>query len=178
LKKIIISSVLLVLVTFTGKAQSYEHTITGSGGVFGKGYGGVFSINYNLSEVSFVQGSLFVSHDTYKKAIEIPYSSYNAVFSYFTTIWSTPRRFYVLSGGIGPNIGYESINNGQKDIDDVVSIEGGNSKVLFGAAGTLEFDMLVSEQYSLIFRSTQFYHLNSGIGNFANFSGLGIRYYF
>ncbi len=173
---------LVMLVPYIGIAQSYEHTITGSGGLFGQGYGGEFSVNYNISETSFIQGAFFVSIDTYQEGnqetIDIPYSNYNAVVSYFTTLWSTPRRFYVLSGGLGPVIGYESINNGNQEISDVVSIEGGESKVLFGAAGSLEFDMLISEQYSLIFRTTQFYHLNSEIGNFTNFSGLGIRYYF
>ena len=179
MKKITILLVLALLsISFLGSAQSYEHTVTGSGGLFGQGYGGEFSVNYNISEISFIQGAFFVSIDTYKEAIDVPYSNYNAVLSYFTTLWSTPRRFYVLSGGIGPVVGYESINNGQQEIDEVVSIEGGESRVLFGAAGSLEFDILVSEQYSLIFRTTQFYHINSEIGNFTNFSGAGIRYYF
>ena len=168
----------LILQNFASFAQSYEHTVTGTGGLFGQGYGGVFSVNYNMSEVSFVQGAVFVSVDTYQEAIDVPYTSYNVVASYFTTLWSTPRRFYVLSGGLGPVGGYESINNGKKDISETLFIEGGDSKVVFGAAASLEFDVLVSEQYSLIFRSTQFYHVNSTIGNFTNFSGVGVRYYF
>lgn len=173
---LLISSLLLGSVFC--RAQSYSHTFTGLGGVFGKGFGGEVTLNYNLSERSFLQGAVYTAVATIdKNDFSIPYSNYSVAGSFYTSIISSHRQTYILSAGLGPTVGYETVNNGENELTNIVSVEG-KSTIIYGAVGGLEFDMLVSEHYSLIVKSSQFYHVNSDFGTLTNFTGIGLRYYF
>lgn len=148
------------------------------GGIFGDGYGGEITFNTNLNEKSFTQIALDVAMDTYKSGEKsIPYSSYTLSYSYVTTLYSTGRRMKVLSIGGGALAGYELVNNGANSLSNIVSLNG-KSKFIYGAVVTAEIDIIISEHFSLIVKTSEFYHANSDFGKFTNFSGGGFRYYF
>lgn len=177
MKTIFILAVLLFF-SILGHGQAYTNTASVTGGIAGNGYGGEITINTNLGEKDFIQIALDVAVDNFVQGeVSVPYSSYVASYSYFTTLYSTGRRKQVLSAGIGGVVGYELVNNGDKDLSNIVTVEG-DSGFIYGAQATAELDVIISEHYSLVLKTTQFYHVNSEFGNLTNFSGLGIRYYF
>ena len=141
--------------------QSYTNTFSVSGGMFGEGYGGEFTLDTNLSETTFTELALNVSIANYQSGIKsIPYSSLTASYSYFITLYSRNRRMQALSLGGGVLAGYEMVNNGEV------------------AVLTGDIDIIVSEHISLIIRTSEYFHANSDFGSFTNYTGLGLRYYF
>lgn len=150
----------------------------GAGGIAGNGYGGEITYNSNLNEKTFTQIALDVAIDNFLSGeTSVPYSSYALSYSYFITLYSTGRRMQALSIGLGALVGYELVNNGETDLSNIVSVDG-ESGFLYGGQATAELDIIISEHYSLVLKTTQFYHVNSDFGNLTNFSGLGVRYYF
>lgn len=161
-----------------GFSQSYTNTFSGSGGIFGDGYGGELTYNTNLTENTFTQIALNVTLTNFSSgSITIPYSSYTASYSYFFTLYSRNRRMQVLSLGGGALAGYEGVNGGNTEITNVVSVNG-ESKFIYGAVLTGDLDIILTEHFSLLIKSSQFYHINSDFGAFTNYTGIGLRYYF
>ncbi|HET8738018.1 MAG TPA: conjugal transfer protein TraO [Pricia sp.] len=159
-------------------SQSYSHTFSASGGIFGDGYGGEVTLNTNLSENSFTQIAFDLSVANYGSGeVSLPYSSFAASYSYFITVYSRNRRTQVLSIGGGAMAGYELVNKGEAAISNVVFLDG-HSKFIFGGVGSIDLDIILSEHISLVVKSAQFYHINSDFGAFTNYSGIGLRYYF
>lgn len=159
-------------------SQSYSHTFSASGGIFGEGYGGELTVQNSLSENTFTQIAFDVSVANYESGeVSLPYSSFAASYSYFVTVYSRNRRMQVLSIGGGPMAGYELVNKGEDAISNVVFLNG-QSKFIFGGVGTIDLDIILSEHISLVVKSAQFYHINSDFGKFTNYSGMGLRYYF
>ncbi len=150
----------------------------GAGGIFGDGYGGEFTYNTYRSELAFTQVALAVSVDNFVSGeVTIPYSSFALSYSYFRSLYRTGRKPKVISVGGGALVGYELANNGNNDLSNIVSLNG-ESKFIYGALASAELDYTVSEHFSLVARTVQFYHANSDFGKLTNFSGVGIRYYF
>ena len=177
MKKTVPTTLSILFSTFLF-SQSYNNTFSVTGGIFGDGFGGEATFNNNLDEVSFTQIALDVSMDSFLVGdVSIPYSSYALSYSYFTTLYSTARRMKVLSVGAGGVVGYELVNNGNNDLSNIVFVDG-ESKFIYGLQGTLEIDIIISEHYSLLVKTTQFYHVNSDFGKLTNYSGVGLRYYF
>ncbi len=163
---------------FLGASQSYTNTFTASGGFFGDGYGGELTYNTNLSETTFTQIALNVTLTNFESgSTQVPYSSYTASYSYFLTLYSRNRRMQALSVGGGLLAGYEAVNGGNSEITNVVSVVG-DSKFIYGGVVSADIDIILSEHFSLVLKTSQFYHLNSDFGKFTNYSGLGLRYYF
>ncbi|QLG46864.1 conjugal transfer protein TraO [Costertonia aggregata] len=171
-------SLLFNLFSYVLTGQAYTNTVMVSGGIAGNGYGGELTYNNNLNESTFIQIALNVAVDNFTSGeINVPYSSFTASYSYFLTLFSTGRRMQVLSAGLGGLAGYELVNNGDNDLSNIVSVNG-ESRFIYGAQATAELDIIISERYSLVLKTVQFYHVNSDFGNLTNFSGVGIRYYF
>jgi len=161
-----------------GSSQTYAKTFSVSGGIFGDGYGGEVTYNNNLSETTFTQIALGGTFTNYTSGTtSIPYYSFTASYSYFLTVLSRNRRMQALSLGAGALAGYESVNNGNVNLSNIVSVDG-DSKFIYGAVLTADLDVILTEHISLMVKTSEFYHVNSDFGKFTNYSGIGIRYYF
>ncbi|MBU2976034.1 conjugal transfer protein TraO [Zobellia sp. B3R18] len=159
-------------------SQTYSNTFSVSGGLFGDGYGGEITYNTNLSETTHTQIALNGTYANYKSgAVRIPYMSVTASYSYFITVYSRNRKMQSLSLGGGALAGYESVNNGNLQLSNIVSVDG-ESKFIYGGVVTADLDIILTEHLSLLIKTSEFYHVNSDFGNLTNYSGLGIRYYF
>jgi len=159
-------------------SQTYTKTFSASGGIFGYGYGGELTYNNNLSENTRTQIALNVTFTNEESgSTAIPYSSFTASYSYFMTVLSRNRRMQSLSLGGGVLAGYESVNNGQVELSNIVSVDG-ESKFIFGGVVSADLDIILTEHLSLLVKTSEFYHVNSDFGKFTNYSGIGIRYYF
>ncbi|CAM3511809.1 conjugal transfer protein TraO [Zobellia roscoffensis] len=173
-------TVLLLLLCFpiVVFSQTYSNTFSVSGGLFGDGYGGEITYNTNLSENTYTQIALNGTSTNYKSgSASIPYTSVTASYSYFLTVWNRNRKMQSLSLGGGALAGYESVNNGNVELNNIISVDG-ESKFIFGAVVTADLDIILTEHLSLLVKTSEFYHVNSDFGNLTNYSGLGIRYYF
>ncbi|WP_158978327.1 conjugal transfer protein TraO [Cellulophaga sp. L1A9] len=169
--------VVLLLSNFI-HAQAFSSSVMGAVGKFGDGYGGEMTYNSNLDEYSFTQIALDVSLSNYTSGeVTIPYSSYTVSYSYFTTLYATARRYKVLSIGAGLLAGYELVNGGDEAFSNIVFLDG-QSKLIYGGTVGAEIDIIISNHMSIVAKTSQFYHMNSDFGEFTNFSGIGLRYYF
>ncbi|WP_405266358.1 conjugal transfer protein TraO [Cellulophaga sp. Ld12] len=169
---------IVLLVSNFIHAQAFSNSVMGAAGKFGDGYGGEMTFNTNLDEYSFTQIALDVSLSNYTSGeVTIPYSSYTVSYSYFTTLYATARRYKVLSFGAGLLAGYELVNGGNEAFSNIVFLDG-QSKLIYGGTIGAEIDVIISNRLSIVAKTSQFYHMNSDFGQFTNFSGLGLRYYF
>lgn len=168
----------ILLVSNFINAQAFSNSVMGAAGKFGDGYGGEMTFNTNIDEYSFTQIALDVSLSNYESGeVSIPYSSYTVSYSYFTTLYATARRYKVLSIGAGLLAGYELVNGGDNAFSNIVFLDG-QSKLIYGGTIGAEIDVIISNHMSIVAKTSQFYHMNSDFGQFTNFSGIGLRYYF
>ena len=168
----------LIVLPFTVSSQVLAHSASISGGIYGDGYGGELSYISYLGENSFTQIAVNGTYINFKSGnVTIPYYSATASYSYFITVLSRDRKMQSLSLGGGLLGGYESANNGKEELSNIVSLSG-KSKLIFGPVLSADLDIIISNHYSVMIKTSQAYHINSDFGKFTNYSGIGIRYYF
>jgi len=159
-------------------SQVYSNSASVTGGIYGDGYGGELAYYRYLGEYSFTQIALNGTYINFKSgSTVIPYYSVTGSFSYFITVLSRDRKRQALSLGGGFLVGYESANNGKVELSNIVSLDG-KSKLIFGPVLSADLDIIISNSYSVVLKTSQAYHINSDFGKFTNYSGIGIRYYF
>lgn len=172
--------VLLLLCFSVVSSAQYSKTASLTGGIYGDGYGGEFTFNTMLNDRSFTQIALNGTYTNFKNGeVDVPYLSVTGSYSYFFTVLTLrSRRIFQqsLSVGGGALVGYESVNNGQVELTNIVSVAG-KSKLIFGGVVSLDYDIIISEYFSLVLKTSEAYHANSDFGKFTNYSGIGLRYY-
>lgn len=179
MKQSIIIFLLLLYFPAAIFSQVYKNTFGVNVGTHGYGYGGEITYNNNLSDKAFVQIALNTAFKSYEGGnVEIPYYDFTASYSYFLTVLNLgTKKRKTLSLGGGGLLGYELVNNGQVELSNIVKLNG-KSKFIFGAVISADIDITLSEHYSLMIKNSEFYHVNTDFGNFTNYSGIGLRYYF
>ena len=159
-------------------SQVFPQSASASGGIYGDGYGGELAYYSYLGENSFTQIAVNGTFTNFTSgSTVIPYYSITASYSYFLTVLSRDRKRQALSLGGGFLVGYESANNGELELSNIVSVDGEN-KLIFGPVLTADLDIIINNNYSVVIKTSQSYHINSDFGKFTNYSGIGLRYYF
>ena len=78
--------------------------------------------------------------------------------------------------GGGGVIGYEVINNGNNTLDTGAMIDG-KSRFIYGIYAGVEWEMVLGNDLSLLIKANEYYHINSDVGNFYPYAGIGLRYF-
>lgn len=150
-----------------------------SGGYVEDGYGGMFNFNFQKDRYSYWHFGVFAGFtvDRETQGYEIPYNVINFQPGYFRRIVQSrgfkPISLYLGAGGV---LGYEIVNNGSNELFNGAEITA-ESQFIYGGFVGLELDYAFSESWSLVAKANEYYHVNSDIGNWYPFIGVGLRYY-
>lgn len=171
-------TLLLLTIPKLLSAQVFSKSLSLSGGIYGEGYGAELTFTNYIGENSFTQIVLNgTAHSFQVEEVSVPYFSMVSSYSYFITVLSRHRKEQSISLGGGVLAGYESVNNGNVELSNIVSVSG-KSQFIYGGVVSADLDIIISENLSLLIKTSQAYHMNSDFGNLSNYSGLGLRYYF
>lgn len=174
-------SIVFILFSLTiGNAQNggnYASSIGVSGGYAEDGYGIIATYNYHLNRNRYAQLSIFGAIAEDKGTFDIPYNIFTVQPGYFIKVWEE-RRFkrYSINLGGGGIIGFEVINNGNNELETGAIIDA-RSQFIYGVYAGMEGEITISNSFSILIKANEYYHINSDIGNFYPYAGIGIRYF-
>jgi len=165
---------------------SFQHTFSVSAGTYDDdGYGGEVTYNTTINDKFFTQIALNGTYSNFQSGdTSVPYYNFTGSYSLFFTVFTLRhrRKFQQkFSIGGGAVVGYESVNNGERDITPILVVELDEdelSGVIYGGVATLDLDIIFNNNISIVIKTSQFYHLNTKVGALTNYSGIGIRYFF
>lgn len=162
-----------------GSSYGQHSAISLTSGITEDGGAVLASYNYYLNNDNFIQGSVFVSFakDKYLSDISIPYNDFTVNAGYYKKIIKSKNNFFKVSLGLGGVFGYESVNNGDKELVNGALVKS-ESGFIYGAFAGLDTDIYLSESFSVVVKINEYYHHNSDVGQFVAFAGGGIRYFF
>ena len=168
---------LLMLCLANAQNGNYASSVGLSGGYAEDGFGVMATYNYHLSRDRYAQLSIFAAVAEDKGFFDIPYNIFTVQPGYYFKVLEQKnfKKWAVNLGG-GAIIGYEVINNGNSLLDTGAIIDA-KSQFIYGGFLGLEGELTLSNSFSLLLKANEYYHINSDIGNFYPYAGLGLRYF-
>ncbi|WP_299248367.1 conjugal transfer protein TraO [uncultured Aquimarina sp.] len=167
---------LLFLCSNTLFAQSHKIALSFTGGIVQDGFGGMITGDYKVNEFDYLQFNIQASFATFEQNnIDIPVDTYSFNAGFFFDVLRNNSRTFALSLGAGGIIGYETINDNDPNIDlnQILNIE--TNTLVYGAYAGLDADLFVSPVVAINFKLNETYHVNSEIGEFTPYAGLGVK---
>ncbi len=173
-------AVILVTVSFSLTAQrrgNLASSVGVSGGYVEDGYGAMGTFNFHPNRFQYFQISILAAIAEDKGRNDIPYNIFTVQPGLFYRVYISPRRknFSVHLGG-GGLFGYEVINNGSNELPNGALIDG-KSQFIYGMFVGAEVELAIGDDFSLLLKANEFYHVNSDVGNFYPYIGAGLRYF-
>ncbi len=168
----------LIYVTFLNAQNgNYASSVGLSSGYAEDGFGIMGTYNYHLNRNRYAQMSIFAAIAEDKGTFNIPYNIFTVQPGYFFKLWEQ-RSFkrYALNIGGGGIIGYEVINNGNNLLENGAIIDA-KSQFLYGAYVGLEGEITLSNDFSILLKANEYYHVNSDVGSYYPYGGIGLRYF-
>jgi len=169
----------MLVVSSWGYAQSgnYASSVGLSGGYAEDGFGIMGTYNYHLNRNRYAQLSIFAAIAEDKGTFNIPYNIFTVQPGYFIKVWEQKNfKKYALNVGGGAIIGYEVINSGNNLLDTGAIIDA-KSQFIYGVFLGLEGEITLSNDFSVLLKANEYYHVNSDVGNFYPYAGIGLRYF-
>lgn len=169
--------ILFISINYASNAQNYSSSIEMSSGYVQNGFGIQGSYNYDLNKKEYIKSSL-LTYFTKEKYTDISLKTTTITLNvgYYNTVWTNLRQTLKTSLGVGIIGGYESINNDNTELPNGALINS-DSRFIYGMFIASEHDIYLSNKYSLIVKFHEYYHINSDVGKFIPFIGIGVRYY-
>lgn len=169
---------LLLVIGLNANAQSYSDAFSVNVGVVQDGIGGLFNYNYFMDRHDFIDAGLLVTvaNYNYKEGIKIPYNDFTFNAGYSKNVFFNYQNTFNINIGAGGIFGYETINKGDKNLENGAKIIS-ESGFIYGAYLGLDLDYSLSDVLSVSLKANQYYHANSSLGDFVPFVGLGARIY-
>ncbi|WP_299220777.1 conjugal transfer protein TraO [uncultured Aquimarina sp.] len=171
-----IALVLLFLCSNELFAQSHKIALSLTGGVVQDGFGGMITGDYKVNEFDYLQFNVQASFATFEQnSIDIPVDTYSFNAGFFFDILRNNSRTFALSLGAGGTIGYETINNDDPNIavNQILNIK--TNTLVYGAYAGLDADLFISPVVAINIKLNETYHVNSEIGEFTPYAGLGVK---
>jgi hypothetical protein len=168
----------LLVIGFNANAQSYSDAFSVNLGVVQDGVAGLFNYNYFMDRHDFIDAGLLltVANYKYKEEIKIPYNDFTFNAGYSKNVFFNYQNTFNINIGAGGVFGYETINKGDKNLENGAKIIS-ESGFIYGAYLGLDFDYSLNDALSVSLKLNQYYHANSSLGYFVPFVGLGARIY-
>lgn len=161
----------------TAQGKAYASSIGISAGYAEDGIGFMATYNHHVNRNQFAQLSIFGAIAEDKGDYEIPYQVFTVQPGYFLKVLEqrTFKRYALHIGG-GGVFGYEIINKGNSNLANGAIIDA-RSQFLYGVFAGIEVEYMLGNALSLLIKANEYYHINSDIGNFYPYGGIGIRYF-
>lgn len=169
--------IFFIIVNYASNAQNYSSSVEMYSGYVQNGFGIQGGYNYNLNKKEYIKTSLltYFSKEKYLD-ISLKTTTISLNIGYYNTVWSNLRQTLNTSLGGGVIGGYESINNKNTELPNGALIMS-ESRFIYGVFIGSEHDVYLTNNYSLIAKFQEYYHVNSDVGKFIPFIGVGLRYY-
>lgn len=172
-------TILVVFIAALGHSQSgnYASSVGLSGGYAEDGFGIMATYNYHLNRNRYAQLSVFAAIAEDKGSFDIPYNIFTVQPGYFIKVWEQKNfKKYAINVGGGGIIGYEVINNGNSILSNGAILDA-RSQFIYGVFLGLEGEITLSNDFSLLLKANEYFHINSDVGQFYPYAGLGLRYF-
>jgi len=171
---------LLLCFAFSSTAQSggsLASSIGLSGGYVEDGLGGMATFNFHPNRYKYFQVSVLAAFAQDNGTSQIPYNIFTIQPGLFYRVYIAPKRknFSLHLGG-GGLFGYEIINNGSNELPSGAIIAG-KSQFIYGVFAGAEAEVALSNDFSILIKVNEYYHINSDVGNFYPYLGAGLRYF-
>ena len=156
---------------------NYASSVGISGGYAEDGFGIMATYNYHLNRNRYAQLSVFVAIAEDKGSFDIPYNIFTVQPGYFIKVWEQKNfKKYGVNLGGGGIFGYEVINNGNSLLSNGAILDA-KSQFIYGIFAGIEGEIALSNDFSLLIKANEYYHINSDVGKFYPYAGLGLRYF-
>lgn len=177
----IYTGIIFLFLTLFGKLELRAQYPTSSVGFVGgyaeDGYGMTLNFNYYVSRTDYVQGAVYASFSKEnQRQFEIPFDIFTTNFGYYKRVYGSLRETYIINLGVGAVMGYEVVNNGVSLLNNGAIIDS-KTNFIYGAFGSVELEIPVTNKWSFLAKYNQFYHKNSDLGELTLFVGGGIRFF-
>lgn len=156
--------------------QNSSASITGGYTTNGVAFMGNYNFDLNSNSYIHTSGSYGISTSKVNQ-YEIDYNTLFLNIGYYYNIHRSLNRRFTISLGGGGLIGYEDINNGNEALE-TGAIVNADSTTIYGAFIGADTSYSISDYLSLALIIKEDYHINSDLGNFNFYSGVGLRYNF
>ncbi|MHA7059028.1 conjugal transfer protein TraO [Aquimarina sp. M1] len=166
----------LFLCTDSLSGQSHKVAISITGGFVQDGFGGMITGDYKVNTYDYLQFNVLGGFSTLAQSnIDIPVDTYSFNAGLFFDMLRNNSRTFALSLGAGGTIGYEIINDGNQNIATNQLLNLKTNNTIFGVYAGLDADIFMSPVIALNIKLNETYHINSEIGEFAPYVGLGLK---
>ncbi|WP_378172807.1 conjugal transfer protein TraO [Aquimarina sp. SS2-1] len=156
--------------------QSHKIALSLTGGIVQDGFSGVVTGDYKVNEFDYLQFNIQSSFATLEQNnIDIPVNTYSFNVGFFFDILRNNSRTFALSLGAGGTIGYETINDGNKSIGGNQILNLKTKNTIYGAYAGIDADIFISPIVAINIKLNEVYHINSDIGEFTPYAGLGVK---
>ncbi|WP_075344136.1 conjugal transfer protein TraO [Tenacibaculum agarivorans] len=157
--------------------QAQRSSVGVSGGYTSNGFGAMVEYNHFWKEKNSINSSVYYSLASIDQGTEtLDYNNITLNVGYYRRLINFEDGRFTNEIGGGGVIGYEILNDGKEELDTGAVIEG-ESQVIYGAYIGTNFNYFISDFFTVSLVANQFYHVNSDLGNYATYVGLGIKYY-
>lgn len=164
-------------VSVYSQSGNYASSVGLSGGYAEDGFGIMVTYNHHLNRNRYAQLSVFAAIAEDKGTFNIPYNIFTVQPGYFIKVWEQKNfKKYSLHLGGGAIFGYEVINNGNNLLETGAIIDA-RSQFIYGVFLGMEGEITLSNNFSLLLKANEYYHINSDVGNFYPYAGIGLRYF-
>ena len=169
-----------LFLSFSANAQrsgNMASSVGLSAGYAEDGYGIMGTFNFHLDRYKYFQLSVFAAIAEDKGRNDIPYNIFTIQPGQFWRVFISPRKknLSVFVGG-GGLFGYEVINNGSNELPTGAIIDG-KSQFIYGVYAGVEAELTIGDDFSILAKANEYYHINSDVGHFYPYAGIGLRYF-
>lgn len=180
-----LTSFILFLASFNVFGQYYDGGI-GLTGFYGEefdyGYAGNLSYSHKINYFDYIEVGVQVSSiDLEFLGRDIPTDIYSFNAGFYYDLFRNNRRFFhnpafaiVLGGGL--QIGWERFDLSEIRLEDGTEIDVETEKLVFGPYVGANVDFFVNQFFAIAIKLTETYHVNSDIGNFVPYAGIGLKF--
>lgn len=168
--------VLLTVILFS-YATAQNAAVGLTAGYTGNGIGIDANYNHHLTQESKIQAGVFFSSFTDGfRGEKMTHTIATVNGNYTYTAWSNPRRTLLLGIGAGVVFGFEQVNDGNQELSSGALIID-ESQFIYGLNGSVDAEITLATNWSVVAQFTEYYHINSELGNFMPYAGVGLRYF-
>ncbi|MBW1298272.1 conjugal transfer protein TraO [Aquimarina litoralis] len=166
----------LIILSNEITAQSHRLAVSITGGIVQDGFAGAITTDYKVNEFDYLQFNLQGSFSSFEQNdVDIPVDTYAFTAGFFFDLLRNNSRTFAISTGAGALIGYEIINNNDTSLPNDLLLNLETNKTIYGGYAGLDIDFFISPVITIHLKLNEMYHINSEIGEFTPYVGLGIK---
>ncbi|MCK0192900.1 conjugal transfer protein TraO [Arenibacter sp. F20364] len=173
---ILIMCLLCTASIFAQRRGNLASSVGVSGGYVEDGFAAMGTFNFHPNRFKYFQISVLAAFAEDRGTQDIPYNVFTIQPGLMYRLYISRIKTFSVHAGGGGLFGYEVINNGSNELPNGAIIDG-RSQFIYGAWIGAEAELALGDDFSLLIKANEYYHVNSDVGNFYPYAGVGIRYF-